>query len=116
MISLSRHFDIFSFLQDYGDGGAFPEIHVAQYPLDMGRTKTNKSNAVAKTVDAEGKVRYDALARIGHGKDKVGPCFDFIVKYTFDTRFFYKVVKQTRQLHAPEFGLQKHCKYYSTSR
>lgn len=22
---------------DYGDGGAFPEIHVAQYPLDMGR-------------------------------------------------------------------------------
>eukprot|EP00057_Strongylocentrotus_purpuratus_P034407 XP_795058.3 PREDICTED: SNW domain-containing protein 1 isoform X2 [Strongylocentrotus purpuratus] len=58
-------------LADYGDGGAYPEIHIAQYPLDMGRTKTNQSNAVAKTVDAEGKVRYDALARIGHGKDKV---------------------------------------------
>ncbi|XP_072032631.1 SNW domain-containing protein 1-like [Amphiura filiformis] len=58
---------------DYGDGGAFPEIQVAQYPLDMGRTKgTGKgSNAVAKTVDAEGKVKYDALARVGHGKDKV---------------------------------------------
>lgn len=23
--------------EDFGDGGAFPEIHVAQYPLDMGR-------------------------------------------------------------------------------
>ncbi|XP_072171805.1 SNW domain-containing protein 1-like [Diadema setosum] len=58
-------------LADYGDGGAFPEIHIAQFPLDMGRTKTNKSNAVAKTVDAEGNIRFDALARIGHGKDKV---------------------------------------------
>jgi len=25
--------------EDFGDGGAFPEIHVAQYPLDMGRKK-----------------------------------------------------------------------------
>ena len=23
-------------LDDYGDGGAFPEVHVAQYPLNMG--------------------------------------------------------------------------------
>ena len=27
-------------------GGAFPEIHVAQYPLDMGRKK-KMSNALA---------------------------------------------------------------------
>ncbi len=26
-------------LQDYGDGGAFPEIHVVQYPLNMGKKK-----------------------------------------------------------------------------
>ncbi len=26
-------------VEDFGDGGAFPEIHVAQYPLDMGRKK-----------------------------------------------------------------------------
>lgn len=26
-------------LEDFGDGGAFPEIHYAQYPLDMGRKK-----------------------------------------------------------------------------
>ena len=25
--------------EDYGDGGAFPEIHIAQYPLDMGRSE-----------------------------------------------------------------------------
>ncbi|XP_033115935.1 SNW domain-containing protein 1-like [Anneissia japonica] len=55
---------------DYGDGGAFPEIPVAQYPLDMGRKKAT-GNALAKTVDGEGKVRYDAIARQGHGKDKI---------------------------------------------
>jgi SNW domain-containing protein 1 len=27
------------FVQDFGDGGAFPEIHVAQFPLDMGKSK-----------------------------------------------------------------------------
>ena len=26
-------------LQDFGDGGAFPEIHVAQYPMNMGKKK-----------------------------------------------------------------------------
>lgn len=25
--------------EDFGDGGAFPEVHVAQYPLDMGKKK-----------------------------------------------------------------------------
>ena len=23
--------------EDFGDGGAFPEVHIMQYPLDMGR-------------------------------------------------------------------------------
>ncbi len=31
--------DSLSSPQDYGDGGAFPEIHVAQYPMNMGRKK-----------------------------------------------------------------------------
>lgn len=30
---------------DYGDGGAFPEIHVAQFPLDMGRPAVKKAAA-----------------------------------------------------------------------
>lgn len=31
--------ELFS-LQDFGDGGAFPEIHMAQFPLGMGKKKT----------------------------------------------------------------------------
>ncbi|KGO74378.1 SKI-interacting protein, SKIP [Penicillium italicum] len=57
--------------EDFGDGGAFPEILVAQYPLDMGRKgKSSKSNALALQVDAEGKVKYDAIARRGHADDR----------------------------------------------
>jgi len=58
---------------DFGDGGAFPEIHAAQHPLGMGERndKKEKSNALALQVDAEGKVKYDAIARQGHGKDRV---------------------------------------------
>ncbi|ELT98858.1 hypothetical protein CAPTEDRAFT_153812 [Capitella teleta] len=56
--------------EDFGDGGAFPEVHVAQYPMGLGQKKTT-SNALAKQVDASGKVKYDAIAKYGHGKDKV---------------------------------------------
>ncbi|RAK80330.1 SKIP/SNW domain-containing protein [Aspergillus fijiensis CBS 313.89] len=58
--------------EDFGDGGAFPEILVAQYPLDMGRKGTaSTSNALAVQVDAEGKVKYDAIARRGHGDNRI---------------------------------------------
>ncbi|KAL9586511.1 MAG: hypothetical protein Q9212_000872 [Teloschistes hypoglaucus] len=56
---------------DYGDGGAFPEIPVAQYPLDMGRKSSTSSNALAVQVDAEGKVKYDAIARQGHNDKRI---------------------------------------------
>lgn len=36
----------------------------------MGRKKKT-SNALAVQVDAEGKIKYDAIARQGQGKDKV---------------------------------------------
>lgn len=59
-------------LEDFGDGGAFPEIAVAQYPLDMGRKDTpNKSNALALQVDAEGKVKYDSIAKQGHNENRI---------------------------------------------
>ncbi|EMC93924.1 hypothetical protein BAUCODRAFT_214423 [Baudoinia panamericana UAMH 10762] len=59
-------------LEDFGDGGAFPEIPVAQYPLDMGRKGTpSTSNALAIQVDGEGKVKYDAIARRGHSDKRV---------------------------------------------
>lgn len=43
---------------------------MAQYPLEMGRKKRT-SNALAVQVDAEGKIKYDAIARQGQNKDKV---------------------------------------------
>ncbi|KAF2834486.1 hypothetical protein M501DRAFT_944030 [Patellaria atrata CBS 101060] len=57
--------------EDYGDGGAFPEVPVAQYPLDMGRKATSSSNALAIQVDGEGKIKYDAIARAGHGDKRI---------------------------------------------
>ena len=57
--------------EDYGDGGAFPEVLVAQYPLDMGRKPTASSNALALQVDATGKIKYDAIARQGHSETRV---------------------------------------------
>lgn len=45
---------------------------MAQYPLDMGRKGTSStSNALAVQVDAEGKVKYDAIARRGHGDNHI---------------------------------------------
>lgn len=58
--------------EDYGDGGAFPEVPVAQYPLDMGRKSTSSSNALAIQVDEAGKVKYDAIARRGHDEKRAG--------------------------------------------
>ncbi|KAE9406792.1 pre-mRNA-processing protein 45 [Gymnopus androsaceus JB14] len=58
-------------LEDYGDGGAFPECHVAQYPLEMGRKKASSGNTLALQVDGEGNVRYDAIAHQGQRADKI---------------------------------------------
>jgi hypothetical protein len=49
-------------LADFGDGGAYPECHVAQFPLEMGRAnKTTAGNTLALQVDADGNVKYDAI-------------------------------------------------------
>jgi SNW domain-containing protein 1 len=58
-------------VEDFGDGGAFPEIHVLQYPLNMGREdNTSIGTIVPLKVDAEGNVKFDAIARQGHKKDR----------------------------------------------
>ncbi|KAI0491104.1 hypothetical protein F4859DRAFT_501148 [Xylaria cf. heliscus] len=57
--------------EDFGDGGAFPEIPVAQYPLQMGKKGSETSNALAIQVNAEGKVKYDAIARQGHADGRI---------------------------------------------
>jgi len=58
-------------LADYGDGGAFPEIHVAQYPLDMGRSNQMQQKVVPLQVDANGRVAWDAVLKQGVSKDKL---------------------------------------------
>ncbi|EPB68426.1 SKIP/SNW domain protein, partial [Ancylostoma ceylanicum] len=65
--------------EDYGDGGAFPEIHFAQFPLGMGmgERKGKSEGQIALQYDADGKLRHDAIARIGHDKNKV-----YLVVYT----------------------------------
>ncbi|GAV89766.1 SKIP_SNW domain-containing protein [Cephalotus follicularis] len=60
-------------VEDFGDGGAFPEIHVAQYPLGMGRDKLGKpgSNILPLSVDAHGNVAYDAIVRLNENANKI---------------------------------------------
>ena len=51
-------------LEDFGDGGAYPEIHVAQYPLNMGKPGIKSSGSLKIDMDSStGMVRYDAIAR-----------------------------------------------------
>ncbi|CAD6896181.1 unnamed protein product [Tilletia caries] len=51
---------------DFANGGAYPECHIAQYPLEMGRKKTGASGAsLTLQVDAEGNVRYDTIVQQG---------------------------------------------------
>ncbi|WVQ65052.1 pre-mRNA-processing protein 45 [Kwoniella botswanensis] len=50
---------------DFNGGGAYPECHIAQYPLDMGRKKTGTGTTLALQVDQDGLVRYDAIAQHG---------------------------------------------------
>ncbi|KAG2707618.1 hypothetical protein I3760_05G155600 [Carya illinoinensis] len=60
-------------VKDFGDGGAFPEIHLAQYPLDMGGHRSSKpgSKILPVTVDAHGNVAYDAIVRQNENAKKI---------------------------------------------
>lgn len=85
-------------LDDFGDGGAYPEIHVAQYPRHMGnphlkRKIANKPGAgggsgggsggaargtqaastaiVNVEIDEKGEVSYDAIVKGGTNADKI---------------------------------------------
>jgi len=61
-------------IEDFGNGGAFPEIHVVQYPLDMGRKKsikTSSTKTLPLQVDGDGKIRYDAILKQGHSNNRI---------------------------------------------
>lgn len=58
---------------DFCDGGAYPEIHVAQYPLNMGKPGSRAADAegtLALTVNAEGDFNYDAIVTGGKNAAK----------------------------------------------
>lgn len=63
----------------FADGGAYPEIHVAQYPPGLGLVSSNEpvvrstsTGAVATvTVTASGDVNYDSIIAQGMGQNKI---------------------------------------------
>jgi SNW domain-containing protein 1 len=70
-------------LDDFDDGGAFPEIHVAQYPRHMGNPHLKKqgttggshinssSRAIVNVeVDRDGEISYDMIVKGGTNSDK----------------------------------------------
>jgi len=78
-------------LADFGDGGAYPEIHVAQYPRHLGnphrkapsaatggssagglRGAQSSSRAIVNVeIDKDGEVSYDAIVKGGTNADKI---------------------------------------------
>lgn len=76
-------------LTDFGDGGAYPEIPVAQYPRHMGNPHVNKLSSADQangsstgapsssralmnvTIDADGSVGYDAIVKSGTNRDRI---------------------------------------------
>lgn len=60
-------------VEDFGNGGAFPEIHIVQYPLDMGRKKSIRTSTktLPLQVDKDGKIRYDAILKQGHSNNRI---------------------------------------------
>ena len=73
-------------LEDFDDGGAFPEIHVAQYPRHMGNPHLKRGSAASSSssngrqttsraivnveVDQNGEVSYDAIVKGGTNSGK----------------------------------------------
>ncbi|GAB5367336.1 hypothetical protein AAMO2058_001221600 [Amorphochlora amoebiformis] len=68
--------------EDHGDGGAFPEIHVLQYPLNMGRKDRKADSVTPLRVDAHGNVKYDMVVHQGvrTGKKVFSQLSDLIEK------------------------------------
>ena len=89
-------FVLFSF-KDFGDSGSFPEINVAQYPLDMGKSQSraSSSSALAVQLDAQGDVKFDLIARQGASKNK-------IIYSKFTDLLPKQVTEEDPDLHRPD--------------
>lgn len=63
-------------LADFGDGGAFPEVAVAQFPLNMGKKDAGAGSVgstaiVSVDVGADGSVNFDAIVKQGSNRNKI---------------------------------------------
>ncbi len=58
-------------LDDFGGGGAFPEIHILQYPLNMGKPGSKSTAVVTVDIDDKGQVRFDAIVKQNSSGDKI---------------------------------------------
>ena len=60
-------------MEDFGDGGAFPEIHVAQYPRHMARPggpPTSSSTALSISMNGQGRANHEAVVTQGGRGEK----------------------------------------------
>ena len=77
MAMVARMYLFHNFLPDVlTNFDRYPEIHIAQYPLDMGvknkrGTSQKTSKSLALTVNSEGKVNYEAIAKQGHRSNRI---------------------------------------------
>ncbi|KAK9715394.1 hypothetical protein RND81_06G161900 [Saponaria officinalis] len=105
---LNRHGFIPHNLEDFGDGGAFREIHSAQFPLGMGRKESKSGSKILPvTVDSQGNLAFDAVVRQGENASKtvyfrhsdlvpkILKCSDDEID--FDEEAFQKEVEETME-------------------
>lgn len=57
-------------LEDFEDGGAYPELHVVQYPMNMGRPGQKSNALVPVQIDDNGTIRTDMIIRQGSNRHK----------------------------------------------
>eukprot|EP00192_Tetraselmis_astigmatica_P008664 CAMPEP_0117682022 /NCGR_PEP_ID=MMETSP0804-20121206/19369_1 /TAXON_ID=1074897 /ORGANISM="Tetraselmis astigmatica, Strain CCMP880" /LENGTH=626 /DNA_ID=CAMNT_0005491969 /DNA_START=9 /DNA_END=1889 /DNA_ORIENTATION=- len=59
-------------VEDFGDGGAFPEILIPQFPMNMGRPEDSGrgNKTLALTMDASGETNYSAVVKQGQNAKK----------------------------------------------
>lgn len=72
---------------DFGDGGAYPEVHVAQFPLDMGRPGRAAASTAIVPVTTDGKTgeaRFDAIVAVQHPDKKLHSRFGDLVERRAD--------------------------------
>lgn len=68
----------------------------------MGQKKST-SNALAVQLDSSGKIKYDAIARYGHGKDKV--------KSIDDLKYYVEGTSVNFSRHVHYYTVWFHCQH-----